>query len=680
MPVEPLPSDYLYTPCDLNDHAFKTTRELEAVPGLVGQERALEALTFGTRIKRKGYNLFVLGSAGAGKHSAVIGYLQEEAKKQKPPSDWVYVNNFDVSHKPIALELPSGQAQALKGALQAVLDDLKVAVPAILESEEYKTRRQAIEGEYANRQNHAFERLGKRAEDAGIALLRTPGGLVLAPAKDGEVLKPEEFNKRPKEERERVERVISELQKELGTIIEQIPAWEKEKHQRLAELNRAIAVSAVSRAMRTAKSDFARMKKIADWLAGVEEDLVGHIGFFAGADMDPSMRQPLFGAGGEEDAAPMRRYEVNIIVDGAHPDNGGGAPVVYADHPTFANVVGRVEHISRMGALLTDYRRVRRGAFAPGAPTAPWIAPGVLLRVGVGLVVAAGAYAWTSATYEQPRALSADFLNAPTVVTWNINGGVQPGVTGGPAIELGEMASALVEGATDVVMLQEVERGSLLAGGTDTLEYFAGVIDLPYAYASAGDHRGVAVFTSRAHTNPHALALPAIDGPRDHVALAIDFMGATYATAQLAGPVLDADRAAQAEQLIAWLDAPQPTVLGGDLGAEPGTPVLTLFRDAGLVSAQDVAGSPGPTYLGTDPSGSEATIRDYVLGRGVEFSVFGTVGLPWSDHLPVVTRGTTGAVAPTDAVTDVNEPQPDAGPSPSPTASPTPSASPSNDS
>ncbi|MGK2740735.1 Lon protease family protein [Tepidicaulis sp. LMO-SS28] len=362
MPAEPLTSDYLYTPCDLAEHAFTTTRELESVPGLVGQERALEALRFGTRIKRKGYNLFVLGAAGAGKHSAVIGYLQNEAKKQKPPSDWVYVNNFETSHKPTALELPSGQAHKLKSALEAVLDDLKVAVPAILESDEYKTRRQAVEGDYANRQNSAFETLSKRAEAAGIALLRTPGGLVLAPAENGEVLKPEDFNKRPKEERERIEQVIAELQKELGAIIEQIPAWEKEKHQRLSELNRAIAVSAVGRAMRATKSDFAHIRKVADWLANVEEDLVGHIGFFAGADMDESMRQPLFGTGGEDEAAPMRRYEVNIIVDGTHPDNGGGAPVVYADHPTFANVVGRVEHISRMGALLTDFTLIKPGA------------------------------------------------------------------------------------------------------------------------------------------------------------------------------------------------------------------------------------------------------------------------------------------------------------------------------
>lgn len=362
MPVQPLPSDLLYTVCDLSEHGFETTQDLEEVPGLVGQERALDAIRFGTRIKRQGYNLFVLGPSGAGKHTAVMSYLTAEAKNQKAPSDWVYVNNFNIAHKPLALELPSGRAQKLKEALRSALDDLKLSIPAILESEEYKTRRQAVEGEYANRQQKAFETLNKRAEDAGIALVRTPSGLILAPAENGEVIKPEDFNAKPKEERARIERVIAELQKELGNIIEHIPSWEKEKHERISELNRAIAVSAVGRAMRAIKSEFAHMKKIAAWLEEVEEDLIAHINLFAGNDGREDGREPLFGTGEEDDRAPMRRYEINIIVDGTHSENGGGAPVVFADHPTLGNVLGRVEHVSQMGALLTDFTLIKPGA------------------------------------------------------------------------------------------------------------------------------------------------------------------------------------------------------------------------------------------------------------------------------------------------------------------------------
>ena len=53
------------------------------------------------------------------------------------------------------------------------------------------------------------------------------------------------------------------------------------------------------------------------------------------------------------------RYEINLLVDNSAD---GGAPVIYEDNPTFANLIGRVEHIAEMGALVTDFGLIRAGA------------------------------------------------------------------------------------------------------------------------------------------------------------------------------------------------------------------------------------------------------------------------------------------------------------------------------
>ena len=44
--------------------------------------------------------------------------------------------------------------------------------------------------------------------------------------------------------------------------------------------------------------------------------------------------------------------------DGDHK----GAPLISEDHPTLANLVGRVEHIAQFGALITDFTMIRPGA------------------------------------------------------------------------------------------------------------------------------------------------------------------------------------------------------------------------------------------------------------------------------------------------------------------------------
>ncbi|HEY7819685.1 MAG TPA: Lon protease family protein, partial [Vicinamibacteria bacterium] len=55
-----------------------------------------------------------------------------------------------------------------------------------------------------------------------------------------------------------------------------------------------------------------------------------------------------------------RRYEVNVIV-GDHREVAG-APVVIEDHPTYQNLMGRVEYVARLGTLVTDFALIKPGA------------------------------------------------------------------------------------------------------------------------------------------------------------------------------------------------------------------------------------------------------------------------------------------------------------------------------
>ncbi len=61
----------LYRRCDPDIFVFRTTDELPATTEIIGQERAVDAIEFGIDIQRPGYNLFVLGESGSGRHSVV---------------------------------------------------------------------------------------------------------------------------------------------------------------------------------------------------------------------------------------------------------------------------------------------------------------------------------------------------------------------------------------------------------------------------------------------------------------------------------------------------------------------------------------------------------------------------------------------------------------------------------
>src|SRR6202040_248083 len=71
-----LPPALLYRRVDPAHLPFDLCTELEEAPGLIGQERAVEALDFAVRIRGKGYNVYALGAGGTGRHTIVEGLLR----------------------------------------------------------------------------------------------------------------------------------------------------------------------------------------------------------------------------------------------------------------------------------------------------------------------------------------------------------------------------------------------------------------------------------------------------------------------------------------------------------------------------------------------------------------------------------------------------------------------------
>ena len=88
--INALPAGKLYQACDLSLFSFQTTAELEATTEIIGQERAVDAIGFAIDIQRPGFNLFVLGESGSGRHSVVRRLLEAKAAEEEVPSDWCY--------------------------------------------------------------------------------------------------------------------------------------------------------------------------------------------------------------------------------------------------------------------------------------------------------------------------------------------------------------------------------------------------------------------------------------------------------------------------------------------------------------------------------------------------------------------------------------------------------------
>src|SRR5262249_38299765 len=255
-------------------------------------------------------------------------------------------------------QLPAGRAVGLRDAMRRLVEELRTALPAAFERDDYRARRDVIDQQSRGRSEQVFGELQRHAEQKGIALLRTPMGLALAPRRDGKVLTPEMFEGLPEAERERIQRDLEEVQGELEAVMQKVPQWEREHREAVRTLNRETTGAAIALMMNELRAGYRDLPDIASYLDAVERDIKEHADDFL-PPAQPHEGMPGPAAFDDAITARFRRYQVNVIVD-----NGAqhGAPVIYEDNPTHQTLVGRVEHIARFGALVTDFNLLTPGA------------------------------------------------------------------------------------------------------------------------------------------------------------------------------------------------------------------------------------------------------------------------------------------------------------------------------
>ena len=76
--------------CDTSFFDFKTTREVPALKGMLGQRQAVTTLKLGLSMDGPGYNLFICGLSGTEAVRDLADYIQRLKLPWAPPPDRVW--------------------------------------------------------------------------------------------------------------------------------------------------------------------------------------------------------------------------------------------------------------------------------------------------------------------------------------------------------------------------------------------------------------------------------------------------------------------------------------------------------------------------------------------------------------------------------------------------------------
>ncbi len=342
----------LYHHCKPEQWTFSSTADLQATNEVIGQERALNAIEFGSHIDADGYNLFVMAPAGAGKYTLTRRYLEQYAEHLPTANDWAYLNNFDDSQRPYAVSLPAGQGKQLRQDIEDVMDSLKDELPQAFDDEYYRGRLRSLDEATRKHRVRLFGVLQKEADRKGVVLLRLQdGSYAFAAEHNGDAMTSEEFEQLPANQQEQTENAIADLQEELQNTLLELREWERNNTKQLQALNDEVALEVISKQINILKHAYPSSTKLQQYFDAMFKDIRSNV--------DAFLKEEQSSEDGASDLNIHKRYQINLVVDNSKKH---GAPIVYENLPNHQSLLGCIENMAMMGALVTDFTLIKAGA------------------------------------------------------------------------------------------------------------------------------------------------------------------------------------------------------------------------------------------------------------------------------------------------------------------------------
>ncbi|OPY36424.1 MAG: Archaeal Lon protease [Methanoregula sp. PtaU1.Bin051] len=335
-----------------------TTETLTATEEIIGQDRALTALRFGLGIREQGFNIYVAGLPGTGRRTAVKKFLSELAKTKPKADDWVYVNNFADPYEPLAIRLPAGKAGELKADMASFITEARRVLPKSFESEDYATKRQEALSKLDTEREKIVVEINGSAARQGFVIQMGPTGLMVIPAPEGRPLAQQEFEALPDEVRAEMVRKREALDPELRAGFRKLRDLDAKVVEVIGALNSEIALYAIGHLLAGLNEKYGKVPDVLAYVESVKKDILANLDVFLAPAPQQQEVPPQFRQWAAKDLA-FRKYEVNVIVDNGASE---GAPVVFAEIPSYANLLGKTEKEVQFGMLSTDFTMIRAGS------------------------------------------------------------------------------------------------------------------------------------------------------------------------------------------------------------------------------------------------------------------------------------------------------------------------------
>lgn len=353
-----LTKEQLSSHCDIKEIDFETTEELKPLKGIIGQDRGVSALSFGLRMKKKGYNIYVSGLSGTGRSTFTYSIAEDFSKDQPVPDDWVYVYNFNKKESPKALSFKAGLGRDFKKELESLIESYRRIIPETFSGTQYENSKNDIFKIINQKKNDVLKKLNEKSQKFDFVYTPSDQGLISIPLKsDGKPMNEEEYNSLSIEDREVMMEKYEDLKIETVEEFNELRLLDEELTENLRNLDKNIVSEVVQYDIRKLISKYGDNPSTAIYLNELENDILDNVSKFKSKGGPKNFS--LFEMPQADDENFFNRYKVNLFVDNSKLTN---APIINESNPIYNNIMGHIEYKSQMGVLTTDFTQIKAGS------------------------------------------------------------------------------------------------------------------------------------------------------------------------------------------------------------------------------------------------------------------------------------------------------------------------------
>ena len=326
---------------------FNNTSEIEPLEGILGQERAIEAMEKGLKINNPAYNIYLSGDSGTGKTTYAINALSKYAAKKRNHKDWCYVYNFENNREPLIIDLDKGLGKVFKKDIEKLIETLLDELKDAFESEDFEIGKNQLIEEYEIEKDTLIKKIKKYAEEKGFKLKNSKVGMVFIPIEDEENDEDEDYKD------EQFYKSKRELENAAIQVVYKIRELENAAKEALLELEEEIAKFIIDPHIEVLLEKYNSYDKVKTYLNNMRENILEHVYLFY---MDEEELKDKY------DKEHFIKYKVNLFVDNGIDRENSKAPVIVEINPSPSNLFGKAEYDYYNGNIKTDFTKLIPGA------------------------------------------------------------------------------------------------------------------------------------------------------------------------------------------------------------------------------------------------------------------------------------------------------------------------------